>query len=151
MTLNTNPFKMPPWYKLLWGRFPVWLNHIRYPENIWYGGSITREHALGSVGKGWSKIINNLYDAKPKYTNVVTVKEKYGTLRFYCSREPEWYDDLIEYYEHESGKICERCGKPGKLRSENRYWILTLCDDCDKLDSEQFVGDSDHEHDDGIL
>lgn len=148
MIPNTNPFKMPSWYKLLWGKFIVWLKHIRYPENVWYGGSITREHALSSVGKGWSKIINNLYDAKPKRTNVVQIKEKYGILRFYCTYEPEWYSDLIEYYEKKSGTICEKCGNPGKIRSENRYWILTLCDDCDKLDKRQLVDDSDREQDD---
>lgn len=135
MIPNRKFFNKSPWYKSLWGRLNVWINHIRYPENVWYGGSIPREHALNSVGKGWSKIINNLYDAKPKHTNVQQVKEKYGTLRFYVSSAPEWYFDLIDHYEEESSKICERCGKPGKLR-DDRYWILTLCDDCDKLDKE---------------
>jgi len=137
MTLNSNnPFKMPPWYKLLYGRLKVWLNHIQYPENVWYGGGLKRESALRSVGKGWSKLINNLYDAKPKGTNVQQVKEKYATLRFYVSNAPEWYFDLIDYYEEESSKICEECGKPGKVRLD-RGWYLTLCDDCDKIDREK--------------
>ena len=150
MKLNTSPFKMPPWYKILYSNFRMWLKHIRYPENVWYGGGLKRETALHSVGKGWSKLINNLYDAKPKHTNVQQVKEKYGTLRFYVSSAPEWYFDLIDYYEEESSKICEQCGAVGKVRLD-RGWILTLCDDCDKLDSDNFVGDSDHEHDDRIL
>ena len=133
MTLNTNPFKMPPWYKLLFSRFRMWLKHIKNPENVWYGGGLKRETALHSVGKGWSKLINNLYDAKPKYTRVMQVKEKYATLRFYVSSAPEWYFDLIDYYEQKTATICEQCGKPGKSRLDRGWW-LTLCDECDKLD-----------------
>lgn len=130
MSLNSN-FKMPPWYKVIWGKIVVWWKHIRYPENVWYGGGLRRETALRSVGKGWSQLINNLYDAKPKKTEVLQVKEKYGTLRFYISSSTEWYFDLIEFYESLSGTICEQCGRPGKLR-EDRSWILTLCDECNK-------------------
>jgi hypothetical protein len=137
MTLSgNNPFKMPPWHKMVYANFKLWLKHIRYPKNVWYGDSIKREHALGMVGKGWSKLINNLYNAKPKHTNVQQVKEKYGTLRFYVSSAPEWYFDLIDYYEEESSKICEQCGNPGKVRLD-RYWYLTLCDECDRLDKEK--------------
>jgi hypothetical protein len=109
------------------------INKIRYPENVWYGGSLKKENALHCVGKGWSKLINNLYDAKPKDVKIWQVKEKWGTLHFYTSGAPKWYDDLIDYYGHESGRICEQCGNPGKLRTD-RYWIVTLCDECDKID-----------------
>ena len=106
---------------------------IKYSKNVWYGGSLSRETALRSVGKGWSKLINNLYDAKPKRTKVVQVKEKWGTLHFYTSHSVGWYEDLIIYYDHLSETICEQCGKPGKLRSD-RGWVLTLCDECDEID-----------------
>lgn len=148
MLLNTNPFKMPPWYKLLYSRFKMWLKHIKNPENVWYGGGLKRETALRSVGKGWSKIIHNLYDAKPKHTNVMQVKEKYAGLRFYISGAPEWYNDLIEFYEGKSLETCEQCGKKGKPR-EDLSWMLTLCDDC--YEPPDYTGDSDHEHDDRIL
>lgn len=88
----------------------------------------TRKDALGSVGEGWNKLINNLYDAKPKNVQVLQVKEKFGGLRFYVDGAPEWYFDLIIYYEQESMKICEVCGKEGKLR-EDLSWISTLCDE----------------------
>jgi hypothetical protein len=130
-----NTFKPHSWYKKIYYKLRLFFNHIQYPENVWDGGGYKRESALRSVGKGWSKLINNLYDAKPKYTNVQQVKEKYGTLRFYVSSAPEWYFDLIDYYEEESSKICEQCGKPGKLRLD-RGWYLTLCDDCDRIDKE---------------
>jgi len=112
-------------------RFKLFYMRLRNPENVLYGGSLKRETALHCVGNGWSKIVNNLYDAKPKRVNVTQVKEKFGTLRFYVSSAPEWYFDLINYYENLSATICEKCGKPGVLRTE-RGWLLTLCDDCDK-------------------
>ena len=56
---------------------------------------MNRQEALSSVGKGWARIINNLYDAKPKTTLVIQVKEKFGGLRFYVGSAPDWYFDLI--------------------------------------------------------
>ncbi len=109
----------------------MFINKLRYPENVWYGNGLKRETALKCVGKGWSRFINNLYDAKPKDARVTQVKEKFATLRFYVSSAPEWYFDLISYYEYLSGNYCEYCGKQGKIRTD-RSWILTLCDECDE-------------------
>ena len=114
----------------------LWFNHIRYPENIWYGGSIKRETALRMVGKGWSAFINNIYDAKPRHTKIVDVKEKFATLRVYTSYAPDWFEDLIWHYEAKSAETCEQCGKPGEIR-KNRGWYLTLCDNCDKISREK--------------
>lgn len=107
--------------------FRMWLMHLRYPQSVWYGGSISRKAALHSVGPGWAKLINNLYDAKPRRTKVVQVKEKFAGLRFYTSYSPDWYEDLISYYGLKSETICEQCGKPGKVRGD-LGWYLTLCD-----------------------
>ena len=90
---------------------------------------INRQNALHCVGNGWVGIINNLYDAKPKGVYVVDVKEKYGTLRFYVGGAPEWYFDLIHYYEHRSGEICEICGAKGETVSRGG-WLKTVCDKC---------------------
>ena len=121
-------FKRNPWYKSIYYRFKMWIKHIKNPENVWYGGGLKRESALHSVGIGWAPFINKLYDAKPKNTNVMQVKEKFGTLHFYVSGAPEWYFDLIDYYEGKSSVTCERCGKLGKVR-EDLGWILTLCNE----------------------
>ena len=93
--------------------------------------NISRARALDSVGKGWARIINNLYDAKPKGVSVIQVKEKYGTLRFYVGSAPEWFFDLIDYYEEQSGEICENCGAKGTTVSL-RGWLKTVCDECYK-------------------
>jgi len=90
---------------------------------------IDRETAIECVGKGWSGLINELYDFKPEYTKVVQVKEKFGGLRFYTDGTTEAFMNLIDDCEKRSYIICEECGKEGKIR-ENRAWILTLCDEC---------------------
>jgi hypothetical protein len=93
---------------------------------------IGREDALTMVGKGWSDIINELYNKKPEDVKVIQVKEKYGTLRFYVLVAPEWYFNFIDEMENKSSKVCEKCGKPGMIRTD-RGWILTLCDECNKM------------------
>lgn len=104
-----------------------------------YKFGYNRKDALSSVGEGWSKIINNLYDAKPKSVLVIQVKEKFGGLRFYVGIAPEWYCDLIDYYEEQSLKTCEICGKEGKLRTD-LSWMKTLCDEDYNKIKEQFYG-----------
>jgi len=53
------------------------------------------------------------------------VKEKYGTLRFYMSRQTTEMDPIIAKAERKSAKTCEVCGKPGKLRGSG--WLYTAC------------------------
>ena len=91
---------------------------------------MNRDYALVCVGEGWGKLINNLYDAKPRKAQVLDVKEKFGGLRFYCvGNTPDWYLDLINCYEEKSLHICENCGNDGKQKTING-WIKTLCEEC---------------------
>lgn len=98
-------------------------------------------------GDGWYDIIYNLcteieglYESEnePMNIEVVQIKEKFGTLRFYYHpgdyNTPDFGDKLyniIHRWEERSESVCEKCGKPGKLRN-NLPWIRTLCDDCYK-------------------
>lgn len=98
--------------------------------------SLTREQSLESVGAGWAKIINSLWDlidaAPPGTYTVKQVKEKFGGLRFYFSG-PEEATDLdiaVQLAGVESCSTCEFCGEPGKTRNISRYWIKTFCDAC---------------------
>lgn len=88
---------------------------------------INHEYAIRCVGPGWSSFIKNLYQAKPSNVRVTQVKEKYGSLRFYVESAPEWYFDLISYYERESETTCEICGEKGEIRPLNS-WLTCLCD-----------------------
>lgn len=98
-----------------------------------------REFALRCVGKGWSGLINKLFDEKPEGAQVAQVKEKFGGLRFYVDyidvndEDVEKFEKLISWAESESFKMCEDCGSRENVSTkpiEGRYWILTLCDLC---------------------
>lgn len=96
-----------------------------------------------TCGDGWFDIIYNLssklesmiisYINSEKFTKenlprAAQVKEKFGLLRMYLENGTDEMYKLIHIAEEDTGKICEECGKPGKLRSG--YWIRTLCDNC---------------------
>lgn len=90
-------------------------------------------------GDGWEPLIRelavfieyinkNLLTSK-NYIISSQVKEKYGTLSFYVSSVPSKYADVvfdaIDKAERKSAKICEVCGKRGKLRGKG--WYYTAC------------------------
>lgn len=61
---------------------------------------------------------------------VTQVKEKYGTLRFYCPGTDAIYK-YAALAEQLSAVTCELCGKPAKTKAV-RGWYSTFCDDCRK-------------------
>ena len=87
-------------------------------------------------GDGWEILIRKLSEKIEGYNRVhldspvvaVQVKEKFGTLRFYVSNNPEEVCNWIDEAETESEVVCEQCGKLGKLRGEG--WLYTMCDEC---------------------
>lgn len=54
------------------------------------------------------------------------VKEKFGSLRFYCDSATDKVYNWIQFAEEMSCITCEVCGAPGTHR--NTGWIRTLCD-----------------------
>lgn len=58
---------------------------------------------------------------------MVQVKEKFGTLRFYCGAT-EAIDKYVRLAERLSSVTCEDCGKLGKPNDSG--WIRTQCDAC---------------------
>lgn len=80
---------------------------------------------------GWSDLI---YDLCKKINDldydgiVFQIKEKFGALRFYISGGDEHIHKLIDDAEILSEKICEVCGKEGKLIND-RGWYMTRCDE----------------------
>ena len=89
-------------------------------------------------GDGWYQLLLDLCTEADKLGHkfqVTQIKEKFGMLCFYIHNKGggtgDVYD-LIRKYENESGVTCETCGKPGKLLENDRFWIRTLCVDCDK-------------------
>ena len=91
---------------------------------------------VGETGVGWGKIIQPLIDqAKTEGAKVVQIKEKFGSLRFYCYNSSKELDQKIQEAEWESKKTCENCGKEGEQRNDG--WIKVLCDDCEKVEEWQ--------------
>ena len=90
-------------------------------------------------GSGWYDLIWGLCeqieeeldketaDVRNKFA-ITQVKEKLGRLRINTYAANKAIDDLVTKAERKSLGICQRCGKPGKLR-KGSYWS-TLCDDC---------------------
>lgn len=106
------------------------LNDKRLAEGGWYGCV---------APDGWKDIVlkadKMLAHIDPGY-QIQQIKEKYGTLRYYFgtnheygSVEYEIMSAIETWAEQRSANTCEVCGKFGELRTD-RYWIVTLCDDC---------------------
>jgi len=89
-------------------------------------------------GSGWYDLIDTLCYSLQRLTDkaghpqveFTQVKEKFGSLRIYTDGASDLQWGLISFAEDLSEKICEKCGKSGKLRNDG--WIQTLCDDCQK-------------------
>lgn len=82
-------------------------------------------------GDGWFKLIYNLSKKLSKYCVIASqVKEKYGTLNYYYSingtdKDGERVYKFVDKAERKSAKICEVCGKRGKLNDGG--WLSVRC------------------------
>jgi hypothetical protein len=97
-----------------WGR---WISH----DAGWYPIVVTLDERLAAID--------------PDYI-VHQVKEKFGTLCYYCepSGQPSpalWktFENITREAERASAVTCERCGDAGVLR-RGRYLLKTLCASC---------------------
>ena len=83
-------------------------------------------------GDGWYDILDHLCGAIKEHTydsdevTVDQVKEKFGRLRFYLSREDDVIHGMVSMAEYMSAHTCEICGERGQLRTGS--WLVTLCD-----------------------
>jgi hypothetical protein len=90
---------------------------------------ITREYAKELVGKGWSQLIDELFNILPEDSEVMDVKEKWGSLRIYVYNVPDKTYELIKTIEDRSSKICESCGKDSTIQLI-QGWMRSLCQEC---------------------
>ncbi len=91
-------------------------------------------------GDGWFEIVNKLCEdlqaLKMPDFEVISVKEKSGTLRISARNIPAEYNNSVSYLIQEAEKrsesTCEVCGKPGTLRRHYRlpHIAFVICDDC---------------------
>lgn len=86
--------------------------------------------------EGWKKILtelcNDLERQKlSKAFQILQVKEKFGTLRFYVSGGTGEVFALIDAAERASSWTCEVCGETfGAARTDIGGWLKTLCPSC---------------------
>ncbi len=83
------------------------------------------EYPRDDAGAFLKKAEDELAEALAELPEIVQIKEKFGTLRFYCYGGSERVHHLIEFAESMSGCTCEKCGAPGKKDTEG--WIKTHC------------------------
>lgn len=71
----------------------------------------------------------------------ITVKEKYGELRIYCSNGNDTLDKIFYKYETLARHTCIGCGAPAHWISNG--WISPWCDDCARAryDNNMWKGD----------
>jgi len=103
----------------------------------------TREMGLTSVGGGWSSLVNRIFDKLESIegtVKIIQVKEKFAGLRVYTDYVNDELQKVINEAERESFKMCETCGKSGKVRGKG--WYYTSCD-------EHASGDEPHKHQPG--
>ena len=63
-----------------------------------------------------------------------TVKEKYGTLRFYCCPTTDIMSACIAAAERQSAHTCEQCGATQTARVRGGYWRSCRCAKCTHAD-----------------
>jgi hypothetical protein len=110
-------------------------------EPRWFNRNDLKASLMGfgfEVGDGWFYLLwEGLNQIKSSLQHsgmhgpfeVVQVKEKFGTLRFYVHGGTDRIDCIIDNMEFASGIMCERCGNHAQTRT-NLGWALTMCDEC---------------------
>ena len=98
-------------------------------------------------GNGWFQLIwdlcldiERILKVAPKHIReqfeVIQVKEKFGTLSFYCNIGTDEIFDRVNQAEEESAHICEECGShEGKLYGNG--WLKVRCHECKLKEKEQ--------------
>ena len=95
-------------------------------------------------GEGWNDLLKPLFEYIENYNKdkseeekivIEQVKEKFGTLRFYCNFCTDELNKLIEEAEEKSSKTCELCGSTEDI-GYTTGWITTMCRKCAKKSGE---------------
>lgn len=91
-------------------------------------------------GDGWNELLKPIFDYIENYNKdkddkdkieILQVKEKFGTLRFYTSFYTDELHELINKAENESAHTCELCGSKENI-GYTCGWITTCCEKCVK-------------------
>jgi hypothetical protein len=113
-------------------RFPAWLSvngdvrHTLMPFGFQHGDGWF--NILWRLCLHLEPVVTELETETGERFEVVQVKEKLGTLRFYVSHHMDAIDRRIAEAQKESSRTCEICGQPGKRR-ETGGGVRAVCDE----------------------
>lgn len=91
-----------------------------------------------SIGPGWFELTVAMFaeiferlqleglDIESVAVRDFDIKEKRGRLVCWSGRI-EGLDDIFERYESESMRVCEVCGRAGRLSGDGEWWLSTRC------------------------
>jgi len=111
-------------------------NHIPHPYEL-FGIE---------CGKGWHKLLEPIIGYIETYNKdkdeehqikLTQVKEKWGLLRIYVNFGTHELYELIDEAEDKSQNVCELCGTEKNVGTKTSGWMLTLCLDCMKKETQK--------------
>ncbi|RIY03759.1 hypothetical protein D3218_03210 [Aureimonas flava] len=112
-----------------------WRRHLGRRWSAQFGGT-----PFGfAVGDGWDHLLAEVFrrvdaaledDERADFA-WSDIKEKWGALRM-THYGGDRIEDIVDWAEAASKRICDRCGWSGRLRSEGGQWRVR-CDACDGL------------------
>ena len=111
----------------------------RYPQLFQHRHTDPQTCAMGwglQCGDGWFDLIDTLCERLQQETQnndapqtvAIQVKQKWGRLRFYVEPASERQQAMIDLAEAMSERLCEQCGKPGRLQSIQGFCTVR-CED----------------------
>ncbi len=111
---------------LFYGRYNSIKNSIDYYKNIIENKDNNFNESASIHLANNEKELEEVIQKLPK---IEQIKEKFGTLRIYTENidTTSYTYGVIDMAEAMSCKICEKCGKPGKLYMKG--WHKTLCEE----------------------
>ena len=100
----------------------------RHPQLFQHRHADPQSCAMGwglQCGDGWFDLIDILCESLQQETEhgdapqavAMLVKQKWGRLRFSVESATERQQAMIDLSEALSARLCEQCGKPGKMQS----------------------------------
>ena len=105
------------WFSILDALCSGIVHHLQHNKNVI--DFAKRKHATEPT------ITSSIPDLIPD-VQIVQIKEKFGTLRFYFHDGDDYIRGAAAFAEDMSALTCEVCGHPGKARGGG--WIKTLCE-----------------------
>jgi len=85
-----------------------------------------KKNIAETCGTGWFNLIDIVFDNKPENIEITEVFQKWAGLKICYIGENGTFEELVNEIYYISQKMCEICGKNGKLTTIDG-WETTLC------------------------